>query len=497
MFTESIQAGILPFSMVIIYNLFFHPLSKIPGPWIAAITDVPYCWWLVGGRQPYKMLELHDKYGPVIRIAPNEVSFNTAQSWKDIHSHRSGRQAFCKGKFYDGACFATEEFNRGLSTIVSERKPDVHKQMRSLWASAFSERAIVEQEELIAKSADKFIRQVGVRGSREEGFDIGRYFEAMTFDVMGDLAFGKPFGALDMETRHPWISAAIGSLMMAVLVDVLNHYPTLARGVVVLLSGKFQQALTDMRTNEKFVHDTVTKRIHTKTDRKDFLTRIVEERDPNVVPDRQIVAHASDIVIAGSDTTAAGLSAIVYYLLQNPSSLDKLKAEIRDTFEDYSQITYSSTVSMKYLRAVIQEGLRLFPPVSFPLPRDVPSGGATVDGQFLPGGVHVTVNTLATSLSSKNFHDPWSWKPERWIDPDNNDVLDSSQPFSLGPRVCIGRNVAWLELHVTLAKLFWVYDLELVDPTLDWHKEVRLISLWKIPELMIRATNRGVKIEQD
>ncbi|KAI0890402.1 benzoate 4-monooxygenase cytochrome P450 [Annulohypoxylon maeteangense] len=482
MSTEYIQAGILPFSLLliglwtsrIVYNLYFHPLSKIPGPWIAAITDVPYC--------------------PIIRIAPNEVAFNTAQAWRDIHTHRSGRQVFWKGKFYDGACFTAQEFNRGLSTIVSERRPEVHKQMRSSWASAFSERAIVEQEGLIATSADKFIRQVGIRGSREGGFDLAPLFEAMTFDVMGDLAFGKAFGALDMETRHPWVAAAIGSLMMAVLVDVLNHYPTLARGVVLLLNGKFKKALSDMRTNEKFVYETVKKRIETKTDRKDFLTRIVQERDPNVISDRQISAHSSDIVIAGSDTTAAGLSAIVYFLLSNPASLAKLKAEIRDTFEDYSQITYSSTISMKYLRAVIQEGLRISPPVSFPLPRDVPSGGETVDGHFLPGGVHVAVNTFATALSSANFHDPWSFKPERWIDPNNNDVLDSSQPFSLGPRVCIGRNVAWLELHVTLAKLFWVYDLELVDPTLDWHKEIRMVSLWKVPKLMIRARNRGVNI---
>ncbi|KAI1209970.1 benzoate 4-monooxygenase cytochrome P450 [Annulohypoxylon truncatum] len=502
MFTETIQAGILPCFLVlfglwvfqIIYHFYFHPLSKIPGPWLAAISDIPYCWWLIGGRQPFKMLELHNKYGPTVRVGPNEVSFNTAQAWKDIHTHGSGRQTFQKGKFYDGACFATEEFNRGLSTIVSERRPEVHKQMKSHWASAFSERAIVEQEELICTSVDKFIRQVGIRGSKKEGFDIGLMFEAMTFDVMGDLAFGKAFGALDEETRHPWIAAAIGSLMMAVLVDVLNHYPTLARGVVVLLNGKFKKALKDMRTNERFVHDTVKRRIETKTDRKDLLTRIIQERDPNVVSDRQIAAHSSDIVIAGSDTTATALSAIVYFLLHNPSSLAKLMAEVRDTFKQYSQITYSSTVKMKYLHAVIQEGLRVFPPVSFPLPRDVPDGGATVDGQFLPGGVHVAANPIAACLSSTNFHDPWSWKPERWIDSDNSDVFDSSQPFSLGPRVCIGRNVAWLELHVTLAKLFWVYDLEPVDPTLDWHKEVRMISLWKMPKLMVRAKNRGVDI---
>ncbi|KAI0894937.1 benzoate 4-monooxygenase cytochrome P450 [Annulohypoxylon nitens] len=503
MFIETIQAGILPCSIVlfglwafrIVYNIYFHPLAKIPGPWIAAITDIPYCWWLLGGRQPFDMLKLHNKYGPAVRIAPNEVSFNTAQAWKDIYTHGPGRQVFIKGKFYDGACFGAEGLQRGISTIASERRPEVHKQMKSQWASAFSERAIVEQEELIAISADKLIRQVGVRGSKEEGFDLPTLFEAMTFDVMGDLAFGQPFGALDMETRHPWISAAIGTLMMSIIIDVLNHYPTIARGLVMLMHGKFKKAVEDMKTNERLVYNLVKKRIEAKTDRKDFLTRVIQERDPNDVSDKQIAAHSSDMVIAGSDTTATGLSSIVYFLLQNPSSLAKLKAEVRDTFDQYSQITYSSTIKMKYLRAVIQEGLRILPPVSVPLPRDVPDGGAVVDGQFLPGGTHVGANPLATSLSSANFHDPFSWKPERWIDPDCKDNLESFLPFSLGPRVCIGRNVAWLELHVTIAKLFWVYDLELADPSIDWHRDVRMFSLWKMPKLMIRAKNRGVKIE--
>ncbi|KAI1088434.1 benzoate 4-monooxygenase cytochrome P450 [Rostrohypoxylon terebratum] len=503
MFIETIRAGILPcFLMLvglwasrIIYNLYFHPLAKIPGPWIAAITDAPYCWWLLGGRQPFKMLELHNKYGPAVRIAPNEISFNTAQAWKDIYTHGHGRPIFVKGKFYDGACFAVEEFQRGISTIASERRPEVHKQMKSQWASAFSERAIVEQEELIAVSADKLIRQVGTKGSKEEGFDIPTLFEAMTFDVMGDLAFGKPFGALDMETRHPQVSAAIGTLMMAIIIDVLNHYPTIAKGLVMLMHGKLKKIMEDVKMNEKLVYDLVKKRIETKTDRKDFLTRVIQERDPNAVSDKQIAAHSSDMVIAGSDTTATGLSSIVYFLLKNPSSLEKLKAEIRDTFDRYSQITYSSTMKMKYLRAVIQEGLRILPPVSVALPRDVPDEGAVVDGLFLPGGTHVGANPVATFLSSTNFHDPFSWKPERWIDPDSRDNLESCLPFSLGPRVCIGRNVASLELHVTIAKLFWVYDLELANPSIDWHRDVRMASLWKMPKLMIRAKNRGVKIE--
>ncbi len=129
------------------------------------------------------------------------------------------------------------------------------------------------------------------------------------------------------------------------------------------------------------------RRIMRKTDRRDFLTRMIEDRDPKVVTDRQIAAHASDLVIGGSDTTATGLSCIVYHILKSPSIKHRLTVEVRSAFESYADITYLSTASLPYLRAVILEGLRIYPPAPFGPPRVVPEGGDTVDGHFLPQGV--------------------------------------------------------------------------------------------------------------
>ncbi|KAI0843117.1 benzoate 4-monooxygenase cytochrome P450 [Hypoxylon sp. FL0890] len=498
MFTELLQVGISLFLLLlvgrwifqIVYNLFFHPLSKIPGPWFAAISDIPYCWWLLGGRHPYKVLELHNKYGHAVRLAPNEVSFNTSQSWKDIYGHRAGHQVFVKGTFYQGGSFSLG----GITSIISERRPEVHKEMRNLLASSFSERAVGEQEKIVAASVDKLVRLVGVRGSGVNGIDLTPLFQSMTFDITGNLAFGESFGALDNDVQHPWISTATGALQLAPLIDAFNHYPTIARFFAVLMHREFKKALSDVKANEDFSYEAVQRRRARETDRKDFLTRILQERDEKLASDRQIAAHASDLVIAGSDTAATALAAIIYFLLQNPYTLEKLTAEVRGSFKRYSDITYSSTTPLQYLHAIILEGMRIYPPVPFALPRIVPEGGDIVDGCFLPGGATVYTNPVATCLSSTNFQDPWSFKPERWIEP-SNDIGDSSQPFSLGPRTCLGRALAWLELQTTLAKLIWVYDLQLVDPNLDWHGESRMISLWKKPALMIRATNRGVEIE--
>ena len=80
---------------------------------------------------------------------------------------------------------------------MSETSPEVHKRMRSYLAGAFSDRSIVEQEEIIATHIDKFIHVVGTRGSRSLGVDFSKLLESLTFDITGDLSFGETFGALD------------------------------------------------------------------------------------------------------------------------------------------------------------------------------------------------------------------------------------------------------------------------------------------------------------
>lgn len=126
-----------------------------------------------------------------------------------------------------------------------------------------------------------------------------------------------------------------------------------------------------------------------KTARPDFITRILDARETDEILDIQIAAHASDFVIAGSETTATALACVIYYLQRNPEVQKKLKNEIRSKFKDYDRITAAATATMEYLNAVLLEGMRIYPPLPFALPRVVPEGGDTVDGHFLPAGVSI------------------------------------------------------------------------------------------------------------
>ena len=107
--------------------------------------------------------------------------------------------------------------------------------------------------------------------------------------------------------------------------------------------------------------------------------------------------------IAGSETTATALSCITYYLQKNPTILQKLQKEIREAFTSYDQINNNSTTPLRYMNAVILEGMRMYPPLPFPLPRVVPQGGTVIDGNFVPEGVSIYCTRTSQDTSQTNI----------------------------------------------------------------------------------------------
>ncbi|KAM7203149.1 Cytochrome P450 [Naviculisporaceae sp. PSN 640] len=473
----------------VLWRMQMHPLSKFPGPPLAAISNLPYSASYLGGRQPYDMLKLHEKYGPVVRVAPNELSFNTAQSWKDIYAHRKGHETFVKSAFYDGGNFADK-----AHSIVSERDPEAHSEMRRYLSSAFSDRSLREQEHLIAKNVDAFIDQVGRLGSASEGVDMTTWFNLMTFDIIGDLAFGMSFDGISSGKTHSWIAVVLESMGQASLSDTISRFPMLGKLYMRLNPGWLNKLLEGSAKHEQYTMDLIERRLNETTDRKDFMSYLVHATDDSGKPlsHVQLAAHASDFVIAGSETTATAMTVITYYLGRNPEMLKRLREEVRSTFKNYEEIDGNSAAQLRYLHALCLEALRIFPPLPLGLPRVVPAGGDTVDGHWIPGGTIVSTNPLAASLNPENFADPWRFDPERWLALDGPDVLEASQPFMIGPRVCLGRALAWLEMRTTLAKLHFRYDVEVLDTGVDWHRDAEMHLLWKKPALRVRVTKAGI-----
>ena len=327
--------------------------------------------------------KIHEKYGEIVRIAPDELSFATAQAWTDIFLIRSGAPPFPKSSILFKAPPGQ------VDSMLSTRDPVVHARMRKLLASAFTEQALNVQESTVQYYTDLLVTRLKESTSTLAGkeiiADMRDWFYFYTFDITGDLGLGESFGCLEKSQYHPWV-ALIFAFMRAVSIMVaIRFYPWIdyvvmkftPRSLVKMQQDHFQLAV-----------EKVHRRLNLETRRDDFMTPIVNNNtDFKSMSLPEIQSTFAILMVAGSETTATALSCTVNYLVQNPEELGKLVAEIRHSFQKESQISFAAVKGLPFLNAVIKEGLRLSDPGGIGFTRVVPKGGGTVCGHSLPESV--------------------------------------------------------------------------------------------------------------
>lgn len=197
-----------------LYNTFLHPLRSFPGPRIHAATKLAMAYYNVVGTLPFHIKSLHDRYGPVVRIAPNELAFCSPQAWKDIYSHRTAGQA----EFSKDHVFYRFDKDTPADIIASGREE--HRLLRRQIAHGFSERTMRGQEPAINDHVGRLIEKLrGACADSEEASSEGgkgsggtatvnmrEWFNWTTFDVIGDLGFNSKSRCLEEETNHRWAS---------------------------------------------------------------------------------------------------------------------------------------------------------------------------------------------------------------------------------------------------------------------------------------------------
>ncbi|EMF14032.1 cytochrome P450 [Sphaerulina musiva SO2202] len=463
-----------------IYNLFFHKLAKFPGPFLARSSLIWRIYQSQRGLYHLAIQEQHRKYGPVVRVSPNELSFASVESWKAIYGHRSGGAPTpIKSEFYDiyGAGFKS-------LCIGSERDPHKHGQMRSMLSAAFSTKSLRDQEYLISSAVDEFIMRLGEADFQAQGLNMTKWYEMIAFDSVGEMAFGQSFGSIKAGTPHSWSELIVEHLYFITLADNLRRLPL----VVTLWRLLFPSTLAHQNQNSRYSRKKVEERLATKSTRNDFLSTVVRNYEDGKISKEEMTAHVSTLTIAGAETTATFLAATTYYLLKHPACLRQVQEEIRGKFSSYDEINATAARQLPYLQAVISEGLRIYAPGSGGFPRI--STGMKVGDVYVPAGAEVFTHAWTLTHSEEYFADPMAFKPERWLDPMSTDVKEASQPFSMGPRGCLGQNFAYMEINLIMAKMFWKYDLELVDKELDWDKQSQLHVMWWKPELRVRFKER-------
>lgn len=411
------------------------------------------------GDEHKQVLRMHQKYGEVVRLAPDELSFLTPRAWDDVMGHRkAGEEENGKEKCYSGSM--------GNSIIASKRTD--HVRLRRVLSYAFSAQSMLKQEPVIRKYVDLFIKRLYEVGADNKPVNIMRWYNFCTFDIVGDLAFGEPFQCLTEQDFHPWVAIIFDSIKFMAISIAMKHFP--------LIYGILERCIPkDIRDKDEarrhFSHQKVLRRIDSEIPRPDFTEAMISRKDEQVrtcpchvhsqvarnglfafvvlpsppfflfiflfFPPTQlekiqtnhsivymvtqkmspveIQENAEILIIAGSETTATTLCGATYLLTTNPRCLDKVKEEIRGSFHSEDEINIVNTAKLRYTQAVLDETMRRYPPVAACTPRQTPHEGNMILGEYIPGNVcllgYIFPSFLMPNSSWNTNYYPFAFRP--------------------------------------------------------------------------------------
>ncbi|KAI9708933.1 MAG: hypothetical protein M1820_003627 [Bogoriella megaspora] len=466
-----------------IYNAFFHPLAKFPGPLLWRASRLPYMRAVWGGHFPYEIQSLHAQYGDTIRIAPNELSFTSPNAWDDIYSNRDGAnpEAFRKSDLWHG------NPEGGAASVFVTPDLKEHARIRRFMDPAFSERAVLQQEPILQRHVDLCMRKIRDRLSTQGKtmVNIVDWFNFTLFDIIGDLSFGESFSCLEKCEYEDWMAQMAAAIKLHYLSINLRYYPFI-NNLLKYLAG-FLIPKDIIKKQEDYRQRSAAKlerRLspNSAIDRPDIVSQLLrsEDRAEGLTPD-EVTLNCMLFINAASETTATVLTGVINNLLQNPDSLLKLQNEVRE-FPLSSALTLRALKQLPYLNSVLKEALRMCNPNPIGHMRITPPKGGMVAGHYVPGNTMLTVQPLALSYSAEQFYEPGIWHPERWLQgaesdprsPYYHDNRKGVRAFGWGPYNCAGEPLGWAWMRLILAKLVWTFDLKRSDTPssyIAWDKQ--------------------------
>jgi cytochrome P450 len=406
------------------------------------MTPFPYMYHVGTGSIVSWLDASHKKYGPAVRLAPNEVSFSSGDTaWLDIYGFRTG-------KYKNTGVYSKDKSwlpnpTGSAPHIINADEVD-HSRMRRTLAHAFSDKSLRDQETLLQGYADLLTERLGQYAANGKSTDIVKWYNFFAFDIISDLVFSEPLYCLRDGKQHIWIDMILGGLKATSFLALRERYAVIAWFESFMSLFKDNTALYRMR--QDFVakcSEKVGRRLNTETAKPDFFSYILRNNDKEGrgLSRAEMDSNAPILLTAGTETTATTLSSTTYLILRHREVYKKVVDEIRSTFSSYEDITLDTVTNLHYTIACFTEALRFHPPIPTGFPRISPPNGGVVSEVYVPGGMTVYVSQHSASHSEENFKDCDKFVPERWLGDEKykDDKKEASQPFSFGPRSCLGR----------------------------------------------------------
>jgi cytochrome P450 len=378
--------------------------------------------------------------------------------------------------------------SRGVAVpnIFSTTDKAYHAKVRRSVANAFAMSTLVQYEPFVAETVATFLRVLDERFAVTAGpgeiFDITDWNKYFALDVVSMLTMGEPYGLLEAGYDHVGIIKARTGLLR--YFTIVNNVPWLdkvfKKNPIIMWLGRrglFNSVTLTVPIAQRQIAQKsrdfkpLDESMKSGRARVDLLTKFLQAKvnNPEIIDDRAVLGLTLSIVNAGSGTVSTTLSAIIYFLLQNPPVLDQLVEEVDSNFPqpaskvspvnfaDYV-VPFSEAQKLSFLDAVIKEIYRIWPGLGAQhIERLTPPEGAYIMGEFIPGNIIVTCVAWIMHRHKPTYgEDAEEFRPSRWLEADHEQLTAMNKAlltFGAGPNTCIGKNIALLELYTVIPAL--------------------------------------------
>ncbi|KAI1407130.1 cytochrome P450 [Hypoxylon sp. FL1857] len=437
-----------------------------PGPIQGRLSPLYRAWLLLDGNGPIHYANLHKKYGPVVQTGPNHYSISDPAVISTIYDSKN---QFLKSKFYN--VFRLFYRGRSLESVLTAEHPEPVKHLKNILIKNLAGCAHLFEDE-VNDSVSLFMKQM--RERQGQSIDMSYWSFYWSFDLTFALLFGRHYGFMASGTDcNEWVYKSKNITDYAVLLGQRPEWCswTLASNKFMTFIRRFQllpdptESLVKEIENQIREHDAKNHRCG-----KSLICKVLSERPAKDIGSPQHIEAVNIIFeafFAAAAEIAVALTTVIYCLMRNPLTYERLVSQLRDDTNDGSS-EKAGVADNQLLTSVIKESLRLYPINPNPMERVVPSNGFETHGHFLPPGSIVSVPHYSTHRDTSIYgDDAEEFRAERWLEGDLSAIEQMDQnflTFGKGTRACIGRSLAMLEIRTFLTVILENFDIELETP---------------------------------
>ncbi|KAI1411109.1 cytochrome P450 [Hypoxylon sp. FL1857] len=448
----------------------WYRLRHIPGPFLASFSYLPLAWNAMTGKQLESFGSGSKEYGSLFQVGPKELLSDDPEVLRRLSGTKS---KYWRSEWYLGA-----RFNPYHPTMFMMLDPIPHDKIKAQVLPGYSGRDNPSVEADIDAQVDslidlirrKYITTPGTGGYRP--LNLARTASFFTLDVISKLSLGQEFGCLETDSDQHRLSESFDEAMpfVSLTADVSWARDIMYSTLGLKLFGPKETDSRGMGQLMGLANNSV--REYFKPDATKDEKRMLGSWIRHGLTQAQCEVETLFMFVAGSDTTAAAIRTTMLHILSTPRVYQQLKDEIASAVKEgrvSRPITQVEARNLQYLQAVIFEGLRIRPVTTSLVSKEVPRGGDTIDGKFIPGGIAVGVNFRSLLRSKAMFgEDAEVFRPERYLEVDEKTLIEMQRhielAFGYGRWMCAGKSIAMLELNKIFFELLRYFDFQLVEP---------------------------------